>query len=80
MASSAEAGRRQPRRNPNSAATSQRPPYLGYVLSRTGKPAEAQAEYRKGLALDQKLADDNPAVTNFRRNLASSTITWLVIC
>ena len=38
----------------------------------TGKPAEAEAEFRKGLAIQQKLADDNPAVTDFRSRLASS--------
>ena len=37
----------------------------------TGKPAEAEAEFRKGLAIQQKLADDNPAVTDFRSSLAS---------
>ena len=42
------------------------------LLSNTGKPAEAEAEYRKALALWQKLADDNPAVTEFRSSLAWS--------
>jgi tetratricopeptide (TPR) repeat protein len=40
------------------------------VHSATGKPAEAEAEYRKALALYQKLADDNPAVTDFRVRMA----------
>jgi hypothetical protein len=31
----------------------------------TGKPAEAQAEYCKALALHQKLADDNPKVLSY---------------
>ena len=35
-----------------------------------GKAAEAEAEYRKALAIRQKLADDNPAVTEFRNALA----------
>ena len=38
----------------------------------TGKPAEAEAEYRKALAIQQKLADDNPALTEFRTSLAGS--------
>ena len=38
----------------------------------TGKPSEAEAEYRKALAIRQKLADDNPAVTEFRSSLAAS--------
>jgi tetratricopeptide (TPR) repeat protein len=33
---------------------------------------EAESEYRKALALWQKLADDNPAVTEFRSSLAHS--------
>ena len=37
-----------------------------------GKPSEAEAELRKAIALLQKLADDNPAVTDFRYALASS--------
>jgi len=36
------------------------------------KPAEAEAEYRKALAVQQKLADDNPAVPQFRRQVVSS--------
>ena len=39
---------------------------------RTGKSSEAEAEYRKALAIQQKLADDNPAVADFRSRLASS--------
>ncbi len=42
------------------------------LLSETGKPAEAEAECRKALAIRQKLADDNPAVTEFRTRLAHS--------
>ena len=45
---------------------------LGILLSSTGKPSEAEAEYRKALAIQQKLADDNPAVTEFRSRLALS--------
>ena len=45
---------------------------LADLLSKTGKPAEAEAEYRKALAIRQKLADDNPAVTGFRSSLADS--------
>ena len=33
---------------------------LGLMLSRTGRPAEAEAEYREALPIIQKLADDNP--------------------
>ena len=45
---------------------------LGYLLAKTGKPAEAEAEDRKAIALYQKLADDSPAVTGFRSSLADS--------
>ena len=48
------------------------PRTLADLLSNTGKPAEAEAEYRKALAIWQKLADDNPAVTGFRSSLADS--------
>ena len=34
------------------------------------RQSEAEAEFRKALALYQKLADDNPAVTEFRSGLA----------
>ena len=43
-----------------------------YVLNDTDKKSEAEAEYRKAIALRQKLADDYPAVTEFRSDLASS--------
>ena len=42
------------------------------VLWNTGKLAEAEAECRKGLTIQKKLADDNPAVTDFRGRLADS--------
>ena len=37
-----------------------------------GKPSEAETELRKAIALLQKLADDNPAVIEFRMVLANS--------
>jgi hypothetical protein len=37
-----------------------------------GKPSEAEAKLRTALAIRQKLADDNPAVTEFRSQLALS--------
>ena len=45
---------------------------IGVLLSETGKPAEAEAEYRRALAIQQKLADDHPAVADFRDGLANS--------
>jgi tetratricopeptide (TPR) repeat protein len=39
-----------------------------------GKTVEAEAEFRKALAVQQKLADDNPAVPLFRWNLANSLL------
>ena len=41
------------------------------LLSKTGKPAEAEAEYRKALAIQQKLADDNPTMLDYREFAAS---------
>ena len=43
---------------------------LGIVLKDTGKPAEAEVEYRAALAIFQKLADDNPTVSDFRSRLS----------
>ena len=45
-----------------------------HPAAQTGKPAEAEAEYRAALAIYRKLADDHPAVTEFRRGLADSHI------
>ena len=42
------------------------------VLSTTGKPSEAEVEYRTAPTIQQKLADDNPAVTQFRDDLGIS--------
>ena len=69
----AEAGRRQPRRHrvpkpPGGHTTS-----TSACCSRqTGRPGEALESYRRALAIQQKLADDNPAVTDFRSSLAAS--------
>jgi tetratricopeptide (TPR) repeat protein/tRNA A-37 threonylcarbamoyl transferase component Bud32 len=43
---------------------------IGYVLRQTGKPAEALESYQKALAIWQKLADANPAVARYQRDLA----------
>ena len=40
---------------------------ISNLLSDTGKPLEAEAEYRKALAIYQKLASDNPTANDFRR-------------
>src|SRR5262249_47245539 len=45
---------------------------LGIVLTETGRKSESEAEFRKAIAIKQKLADDNPAVTQFRYGLAVS--------
>ena len=42
------------------------------AAEQTDKKSEAEAEYRKAIALWQKLADDYPAVTEFRSGLAVS--------
>jgi eukaryotic-like serine/threonine-protein kinase len=43
---------------------------LGWLLIRTGKPAEAEAELRQSLAISQKLADDNPKSPEYRDMIA----------
>jgi tetratricopeptide (TPR) repeat protein len=45
---------------------------IGFVLLQTGRPAEGLQELQKALAVRQKLADANPAVTAFQRDLAQS--------
>ena len=45
---------------------------LAILLFQTGKAAEAEAEFREALALQQKLADDNPAVIDCRNRVAQS--------
>jgi serine/threonine-protein kinase len=45
---------------------------IGYVLRETGKLAEGLKEYQKGRDIRQELAEDNPAVTVFQRDLAVS--------
>ena len=39
------------------------------LLEAMGKPSGAEAEFRRGLAVQQKLADGNPAVTDFRSHV-----------
>ena len=51
---------------------------IGFVLLRTGKPAEAEAEFRKALPISQKLVDDNPTVPNHRFGL-STVLTNLAV-
>jgi hypothetical protein len=36
------------------------------------KPAEAEAEFRQALAIEQKLVDDNPTYPQFRTELAET--------
>jgi tetratricopeptide (TPR) repeat protein/tRNA A-37 threonylcarbamoyl transferase component Bud32 len=52
-------------------------------LSDTGKLGEALASYRKALAIEQNLADANPAVSEFQSDLAAShdglgAVLWLI--
>ncbi len=44
---------------------------IGYVRYSMGKPEEALADWRKVLAIRQKLADANPADAQFQQSLAS---------
>ncbi len=41
-------------------------------MSQTGKPAAAEAEFRRALALIQKLADDHPKVPGYRDDAATT--------
>ena len=45
---------------------------LGILLLETGRPGEAEAEYRAAIAIHEKLAADHPAVTEFHYSLALS--------
>src|SRR5262249_31928963 len=44
---------------------------LGIVLWQSDKPAEAEPEFRTALAIQQKLADENPTDTDVRNFLAN---------
>ena len=52
---------------------------IGLVLSSTGKPSEAEVEYRTSLAIQQKLAEENPAVTLLSSELAQSHDNFAVL-
>ena len=54
----------------------EQPQSLGSLLLQTGKPAEAEAEYRGRWRSEQKLADDNPADVYFRSRLVDAL--WLL--
>lgn len=43
---------------------------IGLALNETGKPAEALQSYQKALNIWQKLADNNPSVTQYQKDLA----------
>jgi hypothetical protein len=43
---------------------------VSLILANLGQSAEALAEYRAARAIHQQLADDEPAVTHYRRTLA----------
>ena len=61
-----KAGRRPPRRHRLSQQPGTKPSQPRQSARDMGKSSEAEAEYRKALAIRKKLADDNPAVTEFR--------------
>ena len=56
------------------------PQFIANTKTTVGRKAETDAEYRAALAIQQKLAADNPAVTRFQSRLASShqKIGWLL--
>ena len=65
-----EAGRRQPLSHSVPARAS-RPPTPGSARAgETGRPSEALAAWEKARAIQQKLADANPNVTQFQSDLA----------
>ena len=68
----AGAGRRQPRRHPVPDPTVEAHNNIGLVLADTVETVEALESYRRSLAIQQKLADENPTVTDFRRDLANT--------
>ena len=45
---------------------------IGVVLRETGKPAEALAAYEQARAILERLARENPTVTEFQADLAES--------
>ena len=69
----AEAGGRKPRRPEFRRGLASSHIYLGNVLS-DRQAGGGGGRAPQALAIVQKLADDNPAVTSFRRNLAVSRL------
>ena len=69
-----EAGRRLSRRPRVSAQPGGCPQQFRELLALTGRSAEAEAQQREALAGPQKLADDYPAVAQFRSKLADSRL------
>ena len=49
---------------------------LGVLLAGLGKRPEAEEQYRKALAIQEKLAAEFPAVPEYRKHLARATTTW----
>ena len=45
---------------------------IGRLLANTGRPREAEVEYRAALAIRRKLAEEYPAVSEYRNGLAAS--------
>ena len=69
-----EAGRRLSRRSRVSAHLADAHNNFGELLALTGRSAEAEAQQREALVIRQKLADDYPAVAQFRSKLAGSRL------
>ena len=55
-------------------------PASAALLAKTGRAAEAEAEYRTALAIRRKLADDNPAVTDSAAAWRPATTTSAGCC
>ena len=53
---------------------------IGDLRHKTGRPKEAESEYRAAAAIREKLAAENPAVSGFRNQLANShnNLGWLL--
>ncbi len=75
-----EAGRRQPRRHAVPAIPGIKPQQHRHPAVRDGRPGRGAGGVWPALAIQQKLADANPSVTQFQQVLASATTTSAPCC
>ena len=74
-----EAGRRLPHRARPSAGIGPQPQQPGESAGRSGETPEAEKQYRKALAIQERLAADFPAVPNYQIDLGGSYCNYGIL-